>query len=111
MESENLESNEKAEKIQIKSGNCDKLFFLDPNEYFGKIQQRTYRRDLAIKFVTDVFSKSRIKLKENIVDYSEPLSNFFSPCEIISLLVFKTKIQDYAYFDINDDNSHPKKKL
>ena len=47
-------------KAQIDSGNCDNLFFEDPEDYFNKNILDKYKRNIAIKFIKNVLIYSQL---------------------------------------------------
>lgn len=88
-------------KAQIDSGNCDNLFFEDPEDYFNKNILDKYKRNIAIKFIRNVLIPSQISNDEQSIVYPENWWDSFSIGEINIALVFKTKLADPILYDKN----------
>ena len=87
--------------FQIESGNCDHLFFEDPDEYFNKNAIRKYRRYVATKYIKNVFAKSRLKKEENIISFPENWWEQFSQGESDIISVLREKLLDSHFFEKN----------
>lgn len=88
-------------KAQIDSGNCDNLFFEDPEDYFNKNILDKYKRNIAIKFIRNVLMPSQISNDEQCIVYPENWWDGFSIGEINIALVFKAKLADPILYDKN----------
>lgn len=88
-------------KAQIDNGNCDNLFFEDPEDYFNKNILDKYKRNIAIKFIKNVLMHSQITDDELSIIYPENWWDCFSIGEINIALVFKTKLADPILYDKN----------
>lgn len=88
-------------KAQIDKGNCDNLFFEDPEDYFNKNILGKYKRSIAIKFIRNVLMFSQISNDEKNIVYPENWWDGFSIGEINIALVFKTKLADPILYDKN----------
>lgn len=85
--------------LQIDSGNCDHLFFEDPDEYFSKNIVLKYRRSVALRFVKEVFSKSTCNNSNTEINFPDDWFKKFSVGEIYTLSVFKEKISHIQNID------------
>lgn len=85
--------------LQIESGNCDHLFFEDPEEYFNKNLLILYKRNIAIKYMVNVLGKSKINTSEGRIYYPERWWEHFSLGEINAISVIKDKLADLCLFD------------
>lgn len=85
--------------FQIESGNCDHIFFEDPDEYFNKNVLRNYKRHIATKYIKNIFSKSRINKDGNIIYYPEKWWEQFSLGEFSIVLVLRDKLSDSYLFE------------
>lgn len=88
-------------KAQIDSGNCDNLFFEDPEDYFNKNILDKYKRNIAIKFIKSVLIYSQLTNNGQEVVHPENWWDCFSMGEINTALVFAKKISDPILFDKN----------
>lgn len=88
-------------KAQIDSGNCDNLFFEDPEDYFNKNILDKYKRNIAIKFIKNVLIYSQLANDGKEVIHPENWWDCFSMGEINTALVFAKKISDPILFDKN----------
>lgn len=89
---------------QIISGNCDNLFFEDPEEYFTKNLLNNYKRSIAIKFIEKVLKNTTLKIYQNgkfDIVYPEEWWEDFSLGEIDIALVLKSKLSDSILYDRN----------
>lgn len=93
-------------QLQIDSGNCDNLFFEDPDEYFNKNLLIKYKRNVAIKYITNVLENSRINVSEGIIYYPDRWWEYFSPGETNAIYVIKDKLADKSLF--NENTGMPK---
>lgn len=79
-------------KIQIEHGNCDNLFFEEPEDYFNKNTLNIYKRKIAIKFIDNVLSKTKVSDDVKRLIYPENWWDKFSPGEINIALIFAEKL-------------------
>lgn len=112
---EKIDSKEINDMIsQVKSGNCDHLFFSDPEIHFNKDNKINAMRSLAKEFVENVLKMSSIVVGDDNT-YVRNLPNEWlsraSPGEVNVLLVFISKTNNDAYYnadrkaDLNKMNS------
>lgn len=94
--------------LQIESGNCDHLFFSDPDEYFNKNLLVEYTRNIAIKYMREVLSKSKINPSEGKLYYPERWWEHFSLGETNAISVIKDKLADMYLFD--ESTCNPKQE-
>jgi hypothetical protein len=84
--------------LQVEKGNCDRLFFLDLDTYFSENSRIKFLRSLGVKFVSEVFSKSKWNSEKILVDLSENWENNFSKGEQNAIWAFKDALVDSYYF-------------
>lgn len=83
---------------QIKSGNCDKLFFLDIEDHFNDNLRIRTMRDIAIRFVNDVAKKTTLdESKERV--FPDSWNKSFSAGQFNTIIVFARKIHDTSLYD------------
>lgn len=85
--------------IQINSGHCDNLFFLNVDTYLTENAKIKTLRSIGIKYVTDVFSESEFKLETNKIVFPENWFGKFSYGEVQSIMVFRMIVMDAYFFD------------
>lgn len=109
---EKIDSREINDMIsQIKSGNCDHLFFSDPDVYFNQDNKIKAIRSLAKGFVENVLKKSSIIRKDdNTFERLLPNEwlNKISPGEYNVLLVFISKTYSSLYYNSDDQPDNDK---
>ncbi|AJR00061.1 hypothetical protein F652_2071 [Enterobacteriaceae bacterium bta3-1] len=88
---------------QIKSGQCDHLFFLDPDSYFNSEATARKRRAIANKFIDKAMVGSVWESSESqfTQTFHDNWASFFSPGEINVIGVFKQKICSPYYYGVD----------
>lgn len=99
----------KSMRDQIKSGNCDSLFFMDVEQTFGKEFRIRKFRENAVKYVDKVLRLSTIDFNKNIVTFPENWYKDFSFSDRLNLLVIKEVIVDPEFFDSKTSNPNKEK--
>lgn len=96
---------------QIDNGNCDELFFLDPDTYFNNNLLINYKRDIAKRYVNNVFSQTRLIIKDDKeqIEYPKEWKRNFSQREIDILSIVEEKLCYIYYYD--QDKKIPKKGI
>lgn len=90
----------KAMKEQVSLGYCDQLFYLDPDSYFNNSEIRiTSLRNLAKRWVENVFSHSNLDEKKEKVIYPDKWVEKYTLAERNALEVFKERVCNWEYFD------------
>lgn len=102
-----LENDINAMKSQIDSGKYDHLFFDDPDEYFSKNALRDYKRSIAVKYITNVFVKTKVLADKTTVQYQEGWMKYFSFGEMNIVYIIKEKLLDISLYD---DSGFPKQE-
>ena len=90
---------------QVDKGNCDHLFFLDVDTYFTENSRIKFLRNLGVRFVNEVFSKSILSNTNTTINWSENWENTFSKGEQNSICAFKDAIANTYYFDTSTQNA------
>lgn len=88
---------------QIRSGQCDHLFFLDPDSYFKEDGSARKKRAIAIKFIDNVMKDAIGKNEEDgfWLRYPEGWHTYFSPGEMNIIGVFKKKLCHPYYYKLD----------
>lgn len=88
---------------QIKSGQCDHLFFLDPETYFNEGSVARKKRAIAIKFIEVAIKDSTGKDEEThfLQRFPEGWHTYFSPGEMNVIGVFKKKLCNPYYYKLD----------
>jgi len=86
-------------KMQINSGHCDHIFFMDIDTYFTENTKIKTIRNIGKKYVAEVLSKSKYDFKSKVVTYPERCLNIFSHGEWLTILVLHDKVVCPTYFD------------
>ncbi|MBO4805946.1 MAG: hypothetical protein J5554_07875 [Paludibacteraceae bacterium] len=94
----------KAMKEQVSSGYCDQLFHLDPDSYFNSNIRITSLRNLAKRWVKDVFFNSNSDKEKKNVTYPDKWFEKYTLGERYALEVFKVRVCSMEYFD---SDGHP----
>lgn len=81
-----------AMKSQISSGKYDHLFFDDPDEYFSRNALRDYKRSIAIKYLNNVFTKTKLAADKITVHYPENWIKEFTFGEMNIVSIIKDKL-------------------
>ena len=84
-------------KIQINEGHCDHLFYIDVDTYFTENTRIKSIRNIAQKYITDVFAKT--KRDADFLKYPENWVMKFSHGERRVIGAFIDSIVAYEYFD------------
>lgn len=86
---------------QIKNGNCDNLFFIDPDTYFNNNLLTNYKRGLAKKYIEIVFSKTKLIIKDGKehIEYPKDWKMNFSQREVDILSILEEKLCYTYYYD------------
>ena len=83
--------------LQIEHGQCDHLFFEDPDKYFSE-NQRTYAlRNLAKKFVDEILTNSTYHPEKEQILYPSKWKDY-SWGEMKAIAVFKYQVTNNIYF-------------
>lgn len=99
-----IDENELADiSSQIDSGNCDDLFFLDPETYFNNNFVIKYKREIAKKYVDEVFSKSLV-WDDGKIHYPNKWEDKFTQREVDILQIFSEKLCFQRYYDESTKN-------
>lgn len=88
--------------MQVNNGLCDHLFFMDVEEHFSSNLRLMTLRKLAQKYVEKVLSQSI--LQPNGIQHIPNWTNLFSPGELETILVFREKVANSLYYNID---GHP----
>lgn len=83
--------------LQISQGQCDHLFFEDPDKYFSENQRTFALRNIAKKFVKEVLTKSTYNPSEGKIYYPDSWQDF-SWGEMKAISVFKEQVASNIYF-------------
>lgn len=83
---------------QIETGYCDHLYYMDPESFFNENIKIATFRNLAKRWVKEVFYKSVADFTTNSVTFPIDWAENFSYAERLSLLVFKERICCLEYF-------------
>ncbi|NCG50832.1 hypothetical protein [Serratia fonticola] len=88
---------------QIKSGQCDHLFFLDPETYFNEGSVARKKRAVAIKYIEIAIKDSTGKDEEThfLQRFPEGWHTYFSPGEMNVIGVFKKKLCNPYYYKLD----------
>lgn len=97
-----------AMKNQICSGKYDHLFFDDPDEYFSRNALRDYKRSIAIKYINNVFIRTKVTTDKKIVQYPEDWMKGFSFGEMNIVFIIKEKLLDTFLYE--DTTGLPKQQ-
>lgn len=89
---------------QIDNGNCDNLFFEDPEDYFNSNILNKYKRSIAIKFIENALKNSRSSDDEQSIIYPENWWDNFSLGEMNIACVIKVKLANPILYDKNTKN-------
>ncbi len=89
--------------LQIESGNCDHLFFEDPERYFNKDEICKYKRNIAMRYIKNVFAKSKMDKRSKKICYPDGWWKQFGPEELNMVLVIRDKLVDSYLFEKNTD--------
>lgn len=89
--------------MQVNNGLCDHLFFLDIEEHFSSNLRLMTLRKLAQRYVEKVLSKS-IFIQPNQIQHIQNWFDLFSPGELEAILVFRDKVANPLYYNID---GHP----
>ncbi|MFV8800108.1 hypothetical protein ACNSPD_06800 [Yersinia enterocolitica] len=98
---EKIDTKEIADMIsQIRSGQCDHLFFLDPDTYFNENGAARKKRAIAIKFIDKAMTDSVGKDEgvQFVQRFPEDWTSYFSPGEINVISVFRKKLCNPYYY-------------
>ena len=95
-------------KNQICSGKYDHLFFDDPDEYFSRNALRDYKRSIAIKYINNVFIRTKVTTDKKIVQYPEDWMKGFSFGEMNIVFIIKEKLLDTFLYE--DTTGLPKQQ-
>lgn len=87
-------------RLQISRGQCDHLFFEDPDKYFNESQRIYALRSLARRFVQDVMLSSTYCPDKNQIIYSDNWKDF-SWGEMKSIAVFKEQVTTNMYYGLD----------
>lgn len=85
--------------LQIESGNCDKLFFLDADTYFSENSRIKILRILGVKFVNEVLRKSTMNANLSSFNFPDKWQDNFSYGELNAITAFKNEILSDYYCD------------
>lgn len=97
-----------AMKNQINSGKYDHLFFDDPDEYFSRNALRDYKRSIAIKYLNNVFIRTKLAADKNIVQYPENWLKEFTFGEMNIVSIIKEKLLEASLYE--DTTGLPKQQ-
>lgn len=89
---------------QISNGLCDHLFFKDVEEHFSTNLRLMTLRKLAQRYVEKVLPKSIYVQYNNTIKHSPNWVDEFSPGELESIWVFRDKVANSLYYNID---GHP----
>ncbi len=90
-------------KAQISNGLCDHLFFKDVEEHFSSNIRLMTLRKLAQRYVKKVLPKSIFE-QPNTIKHNPNWTDEFSPGELESIWVFRDKVANSLYYNID---GHP----
>lgn len=96
-----LENDIGAMESQLRSGKYDHLFFEDPDEYFSKNALRDYKRSIAIKYITNVFVKTKLLADKITIQYQEGWTTYFSFGEMNIVYIIREKLLDKFLYEEN----------
>ncbi|EKN3347466.1 hypothetical protein [Yersinia ruckeri] len=85
---------------QIRSGQCDHLFFLDPDTYFNENGAVRKKRSIAIKFIDKAMADSvgQEEGEQFVQRFPVDWTSYFSPGEINVISVFRKKLCNPYYY-------------
>lgn len=102
------ESDIVATKSQISSGKYDHLFFDDPDEYFSRNVLRDYKRSIAIKYLNNVFLRTKLDIDKKTVKYPENWMEEFTFGEMNIVLIIREKLLETTLYE--DTTGLPKQQ-
>ena len=92
---------------QLSNGLCDHLFFNDVEQHFSSNLRLMTLRKLAQRYVKNVFQKSIFVQSDNMIQHVPNWQDEFSPGELETIWVFRDKIANPLYYNID---GHPDSK-
>lgn len=87
--------------LQVKSGYCDHLFYLDPDAHFTANYALYALRNAAKRYVNEVLAKSTLDRKQNMMNFPPEWDSLFSLGELKPILVFQEQVNVPLNFDSN----------
>lgn len=94
--------------VQINSGQCDHLFFEDPDKYFTDNIRTITLRNIAKRFVKDVYAKSVCDKTSLKITYPQEPWDAISWGEKKAIAVFRDQLNVDLYFDIDGKSNEEK---
>ncbi|MDE6192383.1 MAG: hypothetical protein K2M83_00135 [Muribaculaceae bacterium] len=92
---------------QLSKGLCDHLFFNDVEQHFSSNLRLMTLRKLAQRYVKNVLQKSIFVQSDNTIRHVPNWQDEFSPGELETIWVFRDKIANPLYYNID---GHPDSK-
>lgn len=86
--------------MQINNGLCDHLFFLDVENHFSANLRLMALRNIAQRYVEKVLSRS-VLVQHNRIQHIQNWTNLFSPGELETIWVFRDKVANSLYYNID----------
>lgn len=86
---------------QLSNGLCDHLFFIDVEQHFSSNLRLMTLRKLAQRYVENVLTKSFFVQSNNTIKHAQNWADEFSPGELESILVFRDKMANPLYYNID----------
>ena len=93
--------------MQLSKGLCDHLFFKDVEQHFSSNLRLMTLRKLAQRYVENVMSKSIFVQSDSSIQHAPNWTDEFSPGELESIWVFRDKMANPLYYNID---GHPDSK-
>lgn len=97
-----------AMKSQINSGKYDHLFFDDPDDYFSRNALRDYKRSIAIKYLNNVFIRTKLAADKKTVQYPENWVKEFTFGEMNIVFIIREKLLETSIYE--DTTGLPKQQ-
>lgn len=96
-------------RVQIEHGQCDHLFYEDPDKYFSDNMRIYTLRELAKRFIEDTLGHSTYKPEEEKIWYPDNWLTSYSWGEKKALFVFRSQVTLSVYF--HNDGTPDQDKL
>ena len=87
--------------LQISNGYCDKLFYMDPDTYFGSNFTLFAMRNAGKKYVSEILARSKVNMDTMVLTEPDDLGTLFSLGEFKAIQVLREQVRDRVYFDQN----------
>ena len=89
--------------LQITNGYCDKLFYMDPDTYFGSNFTLFAMRNAGKKYVSEILARSKVNMETKMLTEPNDLGTLFSLGEFKAIQVLRELVRDQMYFDKNGE--------